>query len=130
MAALATGGGTPSDGATSFQRKVPARSRLAAIAGTRPSVRHGQLLLSSGLPSLDCVLGWCRAGTRPRSAGYWLTVPYPHLLPPIPCLLLFPSLNCNYLRAASGFVVVGDAFCQSDPAQSHDLGKGSVRLLT
>nr|XP_032624409.1 elongator complex protein 4 isoform X1 [Chelonoidis abingdonii] len=57
MAALATGGGTPSDGATSFQRKVPARSRLAAIAGTRPSVRHGQLLLSSGLPSLDCVLG-------------------------------------------------------------------------
>ncbi|XP_039391775.1 elongator complex protein 4 isoform X2 [Mauremys reevesii] len=57
MAALATGGGTPSDGATSFQRKVPASSRLAAIAGTRPSVRHGQLLLSSGLPSLDCVLG-------------------------------------------------------------------------
>ncbi|XP_065448579.1 elongator complex protein 4 isoform X4 [Chrysemys picta bellii] len=57
MAALATGGATPSDGATSFQRKVPASSRLAAIAGTRPSVRHGQLLLSSGLPSLDCVLG-------------------------------------------------------------------------
>ncbi|XP_044871973.1 elongator complex protein 4 isoform X3 [Mauremys mutica] len=57
MAALATGGWTPSDGATSFQRKVPASSRLAAIAGTRPSVRHGQLLLSSGLPSLDCVLG-------------------------------------------------------------------------
>ncbi|KAM9147809.1 elongator complex protein 4 isoform 4-T4 [Pangshura tecta] len=57
MAALVTGGGTPSDGATSFQRKVPASSRLAAIAGTRPSVRHGQLLLSSGLPSLDCVLG-------------------------------------------------------------------------
>ncbi|XP_050811102.1 elongator complex protein 4 isoform X5 [Gopherus flavomarginatus] len=57
MAALATGGGMSSDGATSFQRKVPASSRLAAIAGTRPSVRHGQLLLSSGLPSLDCVLG-------------------------------------------------------------------------
>ncbi|XP_067388172.1 elongator complex protein 4 isoform X1 [Emydura macquarii macquarii] len=57
MAALATGGATPSDGATSFQRKVPASSRLAAIPGTRPSVRHGQLLLSSGLPSLDCVLG-------------------------------------------------------------------------
>uniref|UniRef100_A0A452HHE5 Elongator complex protein 4 n=1 Tax=Gopherus agassizii TaxID=38772 RepID=A0A452HHE5_9SAUR len=56
MAALATGGGMPSDGATSFQRKVPASSRLATIAGTRPSVRHGQLLLSSGLPSLDCVL--------------------------------------------------------------------------
>nr|XP_014431908.1 elongator complex protein 4 isoform X3 [Pelodiscus sinensis] len=57
MAALATGGATSSDGATSFQRKVPANSRLATIAGTRPSVRHGQLLLSSGLPSLDCVLG-------------------------------------------------------------------------
>nr|XP_021135481.1 elongator complex protein 4 isoform X2 [Columba livia] len=44
-------------GATSFQRKAAAGSRLAAVAGTRPSVRHGQLLLSSGLPSLDCVLG-------------------------------------------------------------------------
>ncbi|NXA49285.1 ELP4 protein, partial [Nothocercus julius] len=45
-------------GAPSFQRKgPPGSSRLAAIAGTRPAVRHGQLLLSTGLPSLDSVLG-------------------------------------------------------------------------
>lgn len=131
MAALATGGATPSDGATSFQRKVPASSRLAAIAGTRPSVRHGQLLLSSGLPSLDCVLGWFRAGTRPRSAGYWLTVP---LLLAAPFLLfLARSSSLPYTRsrlsAASRFV--GDSFCQSDLPQSvADLGKGRGRLLS
>uniref|UniRef100_A0A8D2IJK0 Elongator complex protein 4 n=1 Tax=Varanus komodoensis TaxID=61221 RepID=A0A8D2IJK0_VARKO len=44
---------------TSFQRKGPdgGVGRLAVLPGTRPSVRHGQLLLSSGLPSLDYVLG-------------------------------------------------------------------------
>uniref|UniRef100_A0A8C4VAH1 Elongator complex protein 4 n=1 Tax=Falco tinnunculus TaxID=100819 RepID=A0A8C4VAH1_FALTI len=58
MAAVpAAGGAARGRGATSFQRKAAAGSRLAAVAGTRPSVRHGQLLLSSGLPSLDCVLG-------------------------------------------------------------------------
>uniref|UniRef100_A0A8D0KXY9 Elongator complex protein 4 n=1 Tax=Strix occidentalis caurina TaxID=311401 RepID=A0A8D0KXY9_STROC len=56
-AASAAGGAARGRGATSFQRKAAASSRLAAVAGTRPSVRHGQLLLSSGLPSLDCVLG-------------------------------------------------------------------------
>nr|XP_054490763.1 elongator complex protein 4 isoform X2 [Agelaius phoeniceus] len=43
-------------GRTSFQRRPGAGPRLPALPGTRPSVRHGQLLLSSGLPSLDCVL--------------------------------------------------------------------------
>ncbi|XP_077178071.1 elongator complex protein 4 [Paroedura picta] len=60
MAALATGELTLSERApTSFQRKAPGGggSRLAVLPGTRPSVRHGQLLLSSGLPSLDHVLG-------------------------------------------------------------------------
>ncbi|XP_053139032.1 elongator complex protein 4 isoform X2 [Hemicordylus capensis] len=61
MAALATGGGLmrSEKAATSFQRKVPedGGGRLAVLPGTRPSVRHGQLLLSSGLPSLDSVLG-------------------------------------------------------------------------
>ncbi|XP_020651272.3 elongator complex protein 4 isoform X2 [Pogona vitticeps] len=60
MAALATDGFTRSErAATSFQRKGPdgGGGRLALLPGTRPSVRHGQLLLSSGLPSLDCVLG-------------------------------------------------------------------------
>ncbi|KAM9554317.1 elongator complex protein 4 isoform 5-T5 [Guaruba guarouba] len=55
--AAAAGGAARGRGATSFQRKAAAGSRLATVAGTRPSVRHGQLLLSSGLPSLDCVLG-------------------------------------------------------------------------
>lgn len=71
-AAPAAGGAARGRGATSFQRKAAAGSRLAAVAGTRPSVRHGQLLLSSGLPSLDCVLGWWGAGpgTRdPAAAG-------------------------------------------------------------
>ncbi|XP_015486704.1 elongator complex protein 4 isoform X6 [Parus major] len=44
-------------GRTSFQRRPGAGPRPPALPGTRPSVRHGQLLLSSGLPSLDCVLG-------------------------------------------------------------------------
>ncbi|XP_041891456.1 elongator complex protein 4 isoform X6 [Corvus kubaryi] len=44
-------------GCTSFQRRPGAGPRPPAVPGTRPSVRHGQLLLSSGLPSLDCVLG-------------------------------------------------------------------------
>lgn len=63
MAARGAGAGTAATGgpATSFQRKAAAGSRLAAVPGTRPSVRHGQLLLSSGLPSLDGVLGWWRA---------------------------------------------------------------------
>ncbi|XP_042641287.1 elongator complex protein 4 [Tyto alba] len=55
--APAAGGAVQVRGATSFRRKAAAGSRLAAVAGTRPSVRHGQLLLSSGLPSLDGVLG-------------------------------------------------------------------------
>nr|XP_034973795.1 elongator complex protein 4 isoform X2 [Zootoca vivipara] len=66
MAALATGGlaqqQQSSRATTSFQRKGPDRGgggggRLAVLPGTRPSVRHGQLLLSSGVPSLDYVLG-------------------------------------------------------------------------
>ncbi|CAN8213624.1 unnamed protein product [Coccothraustes coccothraustes] len=44
-------------GRTSFQRRPGPGPRPPALPGTRPSVRHGQLLLSSGLPSLDCVLG-------------------------------------------------------------------------
>uniref|UniRef100_A0A8C5QL32 Elongator complex protein 4 n=1 Tax=Leptobrachium leishanense TaxID=445787 RepID=A0A8C5QL32_9ANUR len=40
---------------TSFRRKV--RGKLPAIRGTRPSVHNGQLLLSTGVPSLDHVLG-------------------------------------------------------------------------
>ncbi|KAM6172493.1 elongator complex protein 4 [Erethizon dorsatum] len=75
MAAVATGGaGVASPGsvavavnrssATSFQRKGPRAGgadgrgpRLVSIAGTRPSVRNGQLLVSTGLPGLDQLLG-------------------------------------------------------------------------
>uniref|UniRef100_A0A2K6NN96 Elongator complex protein 4 n=1 Tax=Rhinopithecus roxellana TaxID=61622 RepID=A0A2K6NN96_RHIRO len=48
---------------TSFQRRGPRASgtndsgpRLVSIAGTRPSVRNGQLLVSTGLPALDQLL--------------------------------------------------------------------------
>ncbi|KAM4720996.1 elongator complex protein 4 isoform 2-T2 [Rhinophrynus dorsalis] len=40
---------------TSFKRKV--RGKLPAISGTRPSLHNGQLLVSSGVPSLDHILG-------------------------------------------------------------------------
>ncbi|XP_078196908.1 elongator complex protein 4 isoform X5 [Callithrix jacchus] len=49
---------------TSFQRRGPRVSgtndsgpRLVSITGTRPSVRNGQLLVSTGLPALDQLLG-------------------------------------------------------------------------
>ncbi|KAL2806302.1 elongator complex protein 4 isoform 3 [Daubentonia madagascariensis] len=55
---------TSSSDVTSFQRKGPRASgtdsgvpRLVSIAGTRPSVRNGQLLVSTGLPALDQLLG-------------------------------------------------------------------------
>ncbi|KAM5247053.1 elongator complex protein 4 [Ctenodactylus gundi] len=75
MAAVATcgaGAGSPGSVAvvadksnvTSFQRKgtkvdsTDGRGlRLASIAGTRPSLRNGQLLVSTGLPALDQLLG-------------------------------------------------------------------------
>ncbi|XP_073693456.1 elongator complex protein 4 [Garra rufa] len=40
---------------TSFQKKN--RSKLVSIPGTRPSVQNGQLLVSSGVSSLDYVIG-------------------------------------------------------------------------
>ncbi|KAI5625337.1 elongator complex protein 4 [Silurus asotus] len=40
---------------TSFQKKT--RSKLIQIPGTKPSVHTGQLIISSGIPSLDCALG-------------------------------------------------------------------------
>ncbi|XP_016307803.1 elongator complex protein 4 [Sinocyclocheilus anshuiensis] len=40
---------------TSFQKKT--RSKLVSIPGTRPSVQNGQLLVSSGVSSLDYVIG-------------------------------------------------------------------------
>ncbi|XP_007941486.1 elongator complex protein 4 [Orycteropus afer afer] len=55
---------TSKNNITSFQRKGPRAgsndsdgSRLVSIAGTRPSVRNGQLLVSTGLPALDQLLG-------------------------------------------------------------------------
>ncbi|KAE8606801.1 hypothetical protein XENTR_v10010872 [Xenopus tropicalis] len=40
---------------TSFKRKV--RGKFPAIPGTRPSVHNGQLLVSTGVPSLDHIIG-------------------------------------------------------------------------
>ncbi|XP_003412348.1 elongator complex protein 4 isoform X3 [Loxodonta africana] len=55
---------TSKNNVTSFQRKGSRASgtdsggsRLVSIAGTRPSVRNGQLLVSTGLPALDQLLG-------------------------------------------------------------------------
>uniref|UniRef100_A0A2K5LJ78 Elongator acetyltransferase complex subunit 4 n=1 Tax=Cercocebus atys TaxID=9531 RepID=A0A2K5LJ78_CERAT len=60
---------------TSFQRRGPRASgtndsgpRLVSIAGTRPSVRNGQLLVSTGLPALDQLLGSSRF--RPYKSFY------------------------------------------------------------
>ncbi|XP_071385832.1 elongator complex protein 4 [Centroberyx affinis] len=41
--------------ATSFQKKT--RSKLVSIPGTRPSVQNGQLIVSTGVTSLDYLLG-------------------------------------------------------------------------
>ncbi|CAH1787088.1 unnamed protein product [Owenia fusiformis] len=41
--------------ATSFQKK--SRSKLFNIPGTRPSLHNNQLLISTGIPSLDNILG-------------------------------------------------------------------------
>ncbi|XP_022105745.1 elongator complex protein 4-like [Acanthaster planci] len=40
---------------TSFQKKT--RGKVTQIPGTRPSLQNGQLLVSSGVPSLDFVVG-------------------------------------------------------------------------
>ncbi|KAM7015925.1 elongator complex protein 4 isoform 2-T2 [Tautogolabrus adspersus] len=53
MAAPMSGVGKPS--VTSFQKKT--RSKLISIPGTRPSVQNGQLLVSTGVTSLDYLLG-------------------------------------------------------------------------
>ncbi|XP_018423313.1 PREDICTED: elongator complex protein 4 isoform X2 [Nanorana parkeri] len=59
MAAPVIGGmsgrNTPAGAETSFRRKT--RAKLPAIRGTRPSVHNGQLLISSGVPSMDHILG-------------------------------------------------------------------------
>ncbi|XP_051820723.1 elongator complex protein 4 [Antechinus flavipes] len=62
MAAAAADDETDSGGKCSFRRKSPAPGsgggvRWRSIAGTRPSVRNGQLLVSAGLPALDQLLG-------------------------------------------------------------------------
>lgn len=40
---------------TSFQKK--ARVKINQIAGTKPSLFNNQLLISSGVPSLDNIIG-------------------------------------------------------------------------
>lgn len=87
MAAVATCGtctGSPGstvaaaskNNVTSFQRRGPRASgsdsgysRLVSIAGTRPSVRNGQLLVSTGLPALDQLLGRFRTEIWAQQRG-------------------------------------------------------------
>lgn len=45
---------------TSFQKKT--RTKLISIPGSRPSVQNGQLLVSTGVTSLDYLLGQFAAG--------------------------------------------------------------------
>ncbi|PNI78844.1 ELP4 isoform 29 [Pan troglodytes] len=61
---------------TSFQRRGRRASgtndsgpRLVSITGTRPSVRNGQLLVSTGLPALDQLLGPSRF--RPACESFY-----------------------------------------------------------
>lgn len=75
--------------ATSFQRRGPRAGgadgsgpRLVSIAGTRPSVRNGQLLVSTGLPALDQLLGRFRrrSGSAEGGDAAWAA----HLAVPVP----------------------------------------------
>lgn len=64
-------------GTSSFQRRGKASGgpgggpRLLSIAGTRPSVRNGQLLVSTGLPALDQLLGRFRIKMWAHSRENW-----------------------------------------------------------
>ena len=49
--------------ATSFQKKT--RSKLISIPGTRPSVQNGQLIVSTGVTSLDYLIGQCFIKIQP-----------------------------------------------------------------
>lgn len=78
MAAPTSGVGKPSAerslvNTTSFQKKT--RSKLISIPGTRPSVQNGQLLVSTGVTSLDYLLGQCNVAAHAngvsRCNGGW-----------------------------------------------------------
>jgi len=43
--------------ATSFKKKTTSRGRPPLVAGTKPSLANNQLLISTGCPSLDTLLG-------------------------------------------------------------------------
>ena len=49
-----TGERTPCN-TTSFQKK--SRSKLVSIPGARPSIQNGQLIVSTGVTSLDYLIG-------------------------------------------------------------------------
>ena len=57
--------------ATSFKKK--GASKPSHPRGTRPSLHNAQLLVSSGVPSLDVLLGTCILASRTLfSKGAWL----------------------------------------------------------
>lgn len=110
--------------ATSFQRRGPRAGgtdgsglRLVSIAGTRPSVRNGQLLVSTGLPALDQLLG--RFRWRSGSAKGGDARPGPHISVPVPVPVLYLCLSvpgrgeprsCAWRRrSASGLPSAGSA---------------------
>lgn len=78
---------------SSFQRRGKASGapgggpRLLSIAGTRPSVRNGQLLVSTGLPALDQLLGRFRIkmwGHSRDNLGWDSRSTHTHFLFPFP----------------------------------------------
>lgn len=78
---------------SSFQRRGKASGapgggpRLLSIAGTRPSVRNGQLLVSTGLPALDQLLGRFRIkmwGHSRENLGWDSRSTHTHFLFPFP----------------------------------------------
>ena len=42
---------------TSFKKKSSTKGRLTLPVGSRPSIANNQLLISTGVPSLDSLLG-------------------------------------------------------------------------
>ena len=77
--------------ATSFQKKT--RSKLISIPGTRPSVQNGQLIVSTGVTSLDYLIGQCFIKIQPVKLALAPTSPE---ISVILCLTLVTFLSRQF----------------------------------
>ncbi|KAL0629117.1 Elongator complex protein 4 [Plecturocebus cupreus] len=123
MAAVATCGGdagsagsavatASKSSVTSFQRRGPRASgtndsgpRLVSITGTRPSVRNGQLLVSTGLPALDQLLGVSKERLEQEKDSSRIPIPPPPCHP----RSLLECSGANTAHCSHNFP------CSSDP---------------